>query len=49
MDTYVKYPPRKLQSLGYSGPFTISDYQRFEWIRDMLKKESNNLPLPTGN
>jgi arylsulfatase A-like enzyme len=49
MATYVTYPPRKLQSFGYTGPITISAYQRFQWVRDMLKKEGVNLPLPTGN
>jgi arylsulfatase A-like enzyme len=46
MATYVKYPPRKLQSLGYTGPITISSYQRFQWIREMLEKEGVNLPMP---
>jgi len=49
MKTYVQYPPRKLQSLTYTGPITLSNYQRFEWLRDQLKKEGFNLPLPTGN
>jgi arylsulfatase len=49
MKTYVQYPPRKLQSLGYTGPITISSYQRFQWIREQLQKEGINLPLPTGN
>src|SRR3974390_1147757 len=49
MVTYVKYPPRKLQSASYSGPITISSYQRFQWIRDQLGKEGINIPLPTGN
>ena len=48
MVTYVKYPPRKLQSLGYTGPITISSYQRFQWIREMLEKEGVNLPMPTN-
>ncbi|WP_261420984.1 sulfatase-like hydrolase/transferase [Serratia quinivorans] len=30
MKTYVKYPPRKAQSEAYSGPVTISQYERFE-------------------
>ncbi len=30
MKTYVKYPPRKLQSVGYTGPITISEYQQFQ-------------------
>jgi arylsulfatase len=49
MATYVKYPPRKLQSLGYTGPLTISAYQRFQWVRDQLEKEGVNIPLPNGN
>jgi arylsulfatase len=49
MKTYVKYPPRKLQSMGYTGPITLSNYQRFQWIREMLEKEGINIPIPTGN
>jgi len=49
MKTYVKYPPRKLQSEVYTGPITISRYQRFQWVREQLEKEGVNLPLPTGN
>jgi arylsulfatase len=49
MKSYVKYPPRKLQSEVYTGPITISAYQRFEWIRNKLEKEGVNLPMPTGN
>jgi arylsulfatase A-like enzyme len=49
MKTYVKYPPRKLQSMGYDGPLEISKYQKFQWVRDQLKNEGFNLQLPTGN
>jgi arylsulfatase len=49
MKTYVKYPPRKLQSEVYTGPITISQYQKFKWVRDELQKEGFNLSLPTGN
>jgi len=49
MATYVKYPPRKLQSASYTGPITISGYERFQWIRDELAKEGVSIPLPTGN
>lgn len=49
MMTYVKHPPRKLQSMGYSGPVTLSDYERFQHIRDALEKQGVNLPYPTGN
>ena len=34
MKTYVKYPPRKLQSMGYDGPIEISKYQQFQWVRE---------------
>jgi arylsulfatase len=49
MQTYAKYPPRKLQSETYSGPITLSEYERFQWIRDELSKEGFNLTLPNGN
>lgn len=49
MATYIKYPPRKLQSMGYTGPITISQYQRFKFLRDQLEKEGVNIQLPTGN
>jgi arylsulfatase A-like enzyme len=49
MKTYVQYPPRKLQSMTYTGPITISKYQHFQWLRDQLKNEGVNIPLPTGN
>ena len=49
MQTYVQYPPRKVQSASYTGPITLSNYQKFEWIREQLKKEGVNIPLPTDN
>jgi arylsulfatase A-like enzyme len=49
METYVKYPPRKLQSMGYDGPVTLSSYEKFQWVREQLGKEGVRLPLPTGN
>src|SRR5262245_29886139 len=49
MKTYVQYPPRKLQSASYSGPITISGYEKFQWMREQLEKEGVNVPLPTGN
>jgi arylsulfatase len=49
MGSYVKYPPRKLQSMGYDGPIELSKYQRFQWVREQLMKEGINIPLPTGN
>lgn len=49
MKTYAEYPPRKLQSMTYTGPLTISDYQKFQWVRDQLKSEGINIPMPSGN
>lgn len=49
MKTYIEYPPRKLQSETYTGPITISNYQKFKWVRDQLGKEGISLSLPTGN
>ncbi|MNV62052.1 hypothetical protein D3C71_1545810 [compost metagenome] len=49
MKTYVKYPPRKLQSMGYDGPIELSKYQKFQSVREDLQKEGINLQLPTGN
>jgi len=49
MQTYMKYPPRKAQSETYTGPITLSDYQRFQFVRDQLAKGGVQIPLPTGN
>ncbi|WP_407642631.1 arylsulfatase [Desulfopila aestuarii] len=49
MKTYLDHPPRKLQSEVYTGPITISNYQKFQWVREQLGKDGISLPLPTGN
>lgn len=49
MKTYVKYPPRKMQGEGYTGPITLSQYERFQYLRDALGKEGFNIPMPSGN
>jgi arylsulfatase len=49
MQTYVKYPPRKLQSESYSGPLTLTQYQRFQNVREQLEKQGFTIALPTGN
>jgi arylsulfatase A-like enzyme len=49
MKTYVEYPPRKVQSYGYTGPITLSDYERLQTVREVLAKEGVNVPMPTGN
>jgi len=49
MKTYVEFPPRKLQSEVYTGPITLTQYQRFQYVRESLQKEGVSIPLPTGN
>jgi arylsulfatase len=49
MKTYIEYPPRKMQSEVYTGPITLSRYQRFKNVREELEKEGISLPMPTGN
>jgi len=49
MKTYLKYPPRKLQSESYTGPITITDFQRLKAVQETLQKDGINLPMPTGN
>jgi arylsulfatase len=49
MQTYVKYPPRKQQSESYSGPITLPQYERFQFIREQLEKEGISIPIPNGN
>ena len=38
MKTYVQYPPRKMQSMTYTGPVTLSNYQKFQWVREQLRR-----------
>ena len=50
MATYVKYPPRKLQSSTYTGPLTLSNYEKFQWVRELAGEgRHQHFPLPTGN
>jgi arylsulfatase len=49
MKTYIEYPPRKLQSATYTGPITLSKYQRFMHIRKEFDEQGFKIPLPTGN
>ena len=49
MATYVKYPPRKVQGYGYTGPLTLSNYERFQGVREALEKQGISIPMPTGN
>lgn len=49
MKTYAKYPPRKLQSEGYSGPITLTQYERFQHLREQVAKQGFQIGLPAGN
>lgn len=49
MKTYIDHPPRKLQSASYSGPITLTGFQRFQHLREELAKDGFNLTMPTGN
>jgi hypothetical protein len=44
MKTYVKYPPRKIQSESYTGPITISQYERFAHVREALSEKGIAMP-----
>jgi arylsulfatase A-like enzyme len=46
MESYIKYPPRRLQSDGYTGPITITNFQKFQWLREQLAKDGFSLGLP---
>ena len=46
MKSYVQYPPRTLQSAIYTGPITITNYQRFQYLRDSLAKDGISLGIP---
>ncbi len=48
MKTYVEFPPRPLQSEGYSGPITLTQYQRFQNVREQLEREGFSIGL-TGD
>lgn len=45
VQTYVEYPPRPVQSEGYSGPITLTQYQRFQNVRDQLQDQGFSLGL----
>ena len=47
MESYDKYPPRKLQSETYSGPLTIDRFRKIEEIKAMLKRKGIELPKVT--
>ena len=44
MESYSKYPPRKLQSEVYTGPMTITRFRKIDEIKALLKKKGLKLP-----
>lgn len=51
MKTYVQYPPRKMQSMGYDAPVALSKYEKFHWLREQLGKlgkEGIKYPVTNG-
>jgi arylsulfatase len=46
MQTYIKYPPRKMQSMTYDGPIELSKYQKFQSVREEMQKEGINIQMP---
>jgi hypothetical protein len=49
LKTYIKYPPRKLQSEVCIGPISITGFQRLKFLRAEFEKQGVSIPLPTGN
>jgi C-terminal region of aryl-sulfatase len=49
MKSYVQYPPRKPQTNNYNGPLRLSNYQKYQWLRQELEKEGFQISIPTGN
>jgi len=48
MKSYETYPPRKMQSEVYTGPMTIERFRKIEDIKDLLKKNGIQIPVPAG-
>jgi len=48
MKTYVDHPPRPLQSEVYTGPITLSQYFRFQNVREMLQRQGISIGLGGG-
>src|SRR5499427_4111028 len=43
MKSFIQYPPRKLQSMGYTGPITISGYERLQNVQKQLQENKINI------
>lgn len=46
--TYMKYPPRELQSEGYTGLITLSNYESLSAFGNNSKKRAK-ISVPTVN
>lgn len=44
MQTYLKYPPRPLQSEGYSGPMEINKFRNLQEAKRLLNERGIKLP-----
>lgn len=44
MKSYVKYPPRPLQSEAYTGPMTATRFRPLQQGKDLLKEKGIKLP-----
>jgi hypothetical protein len=46
MKSFLKYPPRKLQSEGYNGPIKISTYQNLMDLKQQLQNYKIDIGVP---
>jgi arylsulfatase A-like enzyme len=46
MKSFLKYPPRKLQSEGYNGPIKISTYQNLMDLKQQLQNYKIDIGMP---
>lgn len=44
MQTYIDYPPRKLQSEAYSGPMSITRFRTIQQAKELLQQKGIKLP-----
>ncbi len=44
MDSYVKYPPRPMQSESYAGPLSISRFRNIQKAKKLMKQKQITLP-----
>ena len=49
MKAYVQYPRRRMQSEGYFGLITLTQYERFQHIREMPAMEGIKIQLLSRN